>query len=73
MCIFGLTGEVFSQTPVINNMTMKDGYINGVRTYAGYINSNNGNAYTFCFMVNNFDGNPGTVREKIWNLLDVLK
>ncbi len=63
----------YKALPVINNITMKDGYINGVRTYAGYINSNNGNAYTFCFMVNNFDGNPGTVREKIWNLLDVLK
>jgi D-alanyl-D-alanine carboxypeptidase/D-alanyl-D-alanine-endopeptidase (penicillin-binding protein 4) len=52
---------------------MKDGYINGVRSYTGYIKSKNGNDYTFSFIVNNFDGNAGTVREKIWKLLDLMK
>ena len=52
---------------------MKDGYINGVRSYTGYIKSKDGTEYTFSFIVNNFDGNPGTVREKMWKLLDILK
>jgi D-alanyl-D-alanine carboxypeptidase/D-alanyl-D-alanine-endopeptidase (penicillin-binding protein 4) len=52
---------------------MKDGYINGVRSYTGYIKSKTGNEYTFSIIVNNFDGSPGTVREKMWKLLDILK
>lgn len=59
--------------PEINGIKMKDGYINGVRSYTGYIKSKNGNEYTFSFIVNNFDGNPGAVREKMWTILDLLK
>lgn len=59
--------------PEINGIKMKDGYINGVRSYTGYVKSKDGNEYTFSFIVNNFDGNPGTVREKMWKLLDILK
>ena len=55
------------------NQILKDGYINGVRSYTGFVKSKNGNEYTFSFIVNNFDGNPGAVREKIWKLLDILK
>ena len=63
----------FSALPLINGIKMKDGYISGVRSYAGYVKNKNGNDYTFSFIVNNFDGNPATAREKIWELLDVLK
>ncbi len=59
--------------PEMNGIKMKDGYINGVRSYTGYIKSKDGTAYTFSFIVNNFDGNPGTVREKMWKVLDMLK
>lgn len=59
--------------PEINGIKMKDGYINGVRSYTGYVKSQSGNEYTFSFIVNNFDGNPGTVREKMWKVLDILK
>ncbi len=59
--------------PEMNGIKMKDGYINGVRSYTGYIKSKDGSEYTFSFIVNNFDGNPGTVREKMWKLLDILK
>lgn len=59
--------------PEINGIKMKDGYINGVRSYTGYIKSQAGTEYTFSFIVNNFDGNPGTVREKMWKVLDILK
>ena len=59
--------------PEINNIKMKDGYINGVRSYTGYIKSRAGQEYTFSFIVNNFDGSPSTVREKMWRVLDVMK
>jgi serine-type D-Ala-D-Ala carboxypeptidase/endopeptidase (penicillin-binding protein 4) len=63
----------FNALPVMNGISMKDGYINGVRSYTGYVKSKSGAAYTFCLMVNNFDGSAATVREKMWKLLDVLK
>ncbi len=59
--------------PEINGIKMKDGYINGVRSYTGYITSKEGTEYTFSFIINNFDGSPTTVREKMWKVLDVLK
>ncbi len=59
--------------PEINGIKMKDGYINGVRSYTGYIKSKSGEEYTFSFIVNNFDGSASTVREKMWKVLDILK
>ena len=59
--------------PEMNGLKMKDGYINGVRSFTGYVKSKAGAEYTFSFIVNNFDGSAGTVREKMWKLLDILK
>ncbi|WP_462250347.1 D-alanyl-D-alanine carboxypeptidase/D-alanyl-D-alanine endopeptidase [Ferruginibacter sp.] len=63
----------YNALPEMNGIKMKDGYISGVRSYTGYIKSKTGNEYTFSFIVNNFDGSPATVREKMWKVLDILK
>ncbi|WP_255155314.1 D-alanyl-D-alanine carboxypeptidase/D-alanyl-D-alanine-endopeptidase [Ferruginibacter sp. HRS2-29] len=63
----------YNALPEMNGIKMKDGYIGGVRSYTGYVKSKDGKEYTFSFIVNNFDGNPGTVREKMWKVLDLLK
>ncbi|MEP6675519.1 MAG: D-alanyl-D-alanine carboxypeptidase/D-alanyl-D-alanine-endopeptidase [Ferruginibacter sp.] len=63
----------YNALPEINGIKMKDGYISGVRSYTGYIKSKDGNEYTFSFIANNFSGSAGTVREKMWKLLDLLK
>jgi serine-type D-Ala-D-Ala carboxypeptidase/endopeptidase (penicillin-binding protein 4) len=59
--------------PEINKIKMKDGYINGVRSFTGYVENSRGDEFTFSFIVNNFDGNPSLVREKMWKVLDLLK
>lgn len=59
--------------PEINGIKMKDGYINGVRSYTGFIKTNDGQEYTFSFIVNNFDGSAAASREKIWKIIDILK
>ncbi len=59
--------------PLQNGIKMKSGSIGGVRSYTGYIKSKTGVEYTFAFIINNFDGSAGTVREKMWKLLDILK
>ena len=63
----------YNALPSQNNIKMKSGYIGGVRSYTGYIKSGSGNEYTFAFIINNYDGDPGPVREKMWKLLDILK
>lgn len=63
----------YDALPESNGIHMKSGYINGVRSYTGYIKSKEGKDYTFAFIINNFDGSPSTVREKMFRLLDVLK
>ena len=63
----------YNSLPEMNGLKMKSGYIGGVRSYAGYIKSKTGNEYSFAFIVNNFDGSPAAVREKMWKLLDLLK
>lgn len=63
----------YNALPEMNDIKMKDGYIGGVRSYTGYSKSKDGNEYTFSFIVNNFDGSAGTVREKMWKLLNLLK
>ncbi|POY35957.1 D-alanyl-D-alanine carboxypeptidase/D-alanyl-D-alanine-endopeptidase [Solitalea longa] len=63
----------YNSLPEANGLKMKDGYINGVRSYAGYADSKDGNTYTFVFIVNNFSGSPREMREKMWKVLDLLK
>jgi D-alanyl-D-alanine carboxypeptidase/D-alanyl-D-alanine-endopeptidase (penicillin-binding protein 4) len=63
----------YNALPEQNGIKMKSGYIGGVRSYTGYIKSKSGTEYTFSFIINNYDGSPGAVREKMWKLLDVLK
>ncbi len=63
----------YNALPEMNGIKMKDGYISGVRSYTGYIKSKSGTEYTFSFIVNNFDGSPATVREKMWQVLNILK
>jgi D-alanyl-D-alanine carboxypeptidase/D-alanyl-D-alanine-endopeptidase (penicillin-binding protein 4) len=63
----------YHSLPLQNNIKMKSGYIGGVRSYTGYVKSKTGEEYTFAFIINNFDGSSGAVREKMWKLLDLLK
>ena len=63
----------YQALPEMNGIKMKDGYIGGVRAYTGFVKGTNGPGYTFAIIVNNFDGNPATAREKIWAVLDILK
>jgi D-alanyl-D-alanine carboxypeptidase/D-alanyl-D-alanine-endopeptidase (penicillin-binding protein 4) len=63
----------YHSLPEMNGIKMKSGYITGVRSYAGYIQSKTGAEYSFAFIINNFDGSAATVREKMWQVLNILK
>ena len=63
----------FSALPVMNGIRMKDGFITGIRSYTGFVNSTNGKKYVFALMSNNIDGSASTARQKLWAVLDLLK
>ncbi len=63
----------YDALPVIHGIKMKSGYISGTRAYTGFIENKKGENFTFAIIVNNIDGSPTSSREKIWQLLDLLK
>lgn len=58
----------YNSLPLNNNMKMKSGTIGDVLAYAGYHNN-----YCFVIMVNNYNGITSSTRQKIFELLDILK
>ncbi|MEO7210795.1 MAG: D-alanyl-D-alanine carboxypeptidase, partial [Chitinophagaceae bacterium] len=63
----------YKALPEYNNIKMKSGTINSVKAFAGYINSKDGNNYTFAFIVNNYDNSGGSITGKIYEVLNSLK
>ena len=63
----------YDALPVIHGIKMKSGYISNARAYAGFITNKKGEEFTLAIIVNNIDGSPTTSKEKIWQLLDLLK
>ncbi|MXV14426.1 D-alanyl-D-alanine carboxypeptidase/D-alanyl-D-alanine endopeptidase [Hufsiella ginkgonis] len=62
----------FESLPTYNNMKMKSGSINDVLAYAGY-ETNNGTPLAFSFIINNYNGSSAAVKQKMFNVLDLLK
>lgn len=63
----------YNSLPLINNMKMKSGSIEGARAYAGYHKAKNGKEYIFAILVNNYYGAPASIVKKMWGILDHLK
>jgi D-alanyl-D-alanine carboxypeptidase/D-alanyl-D-alanine-endopeptidase (penicillin-binding protein 4) len=62
-----------SSLPEYNGMTMKSGTIRGVKGYCGYHKAKSGKEYIFSFLVNNYNGSPSALVNKMYKLLDALK
>jgi D-alanyl-D-alanine carboxypeptidase/D-alanyl-D-alanine-endopeptidase (penicillin-binding protein 4) len=63
----------YNALPVYNNMKLKSGSINSVRSFAGYYTALNGRKYIVAIIVNNYDASKGNVTPKIFKVLDSLK
>ncbi len=66
-------GSFYESLPVYNNMRMKSGSISDVIAYAGYQTSSDGTPLVFSIMMNNYSGSSSSARQKLFNVLDVLK
>jgi serine-type D-Ala-D-Ala carboxypeptidase/endopeptidase (penicillin-binding protein 4) len=59
--------------PQFNKMNLKSGTIRGAKAFAGYHKSNDGKEYVVAIIVNNYDGTSGSIVNKMYKVLDVLK
>lgn len=63
----------YDSLPMYNNMKMKSGSISDVIAYAGYQTNSKGIPLVFSIMMNNYSGSSSAARQKLFNVLDVLK
>jgi len=63
----------YNALPLYNNMKLKSGSINSVRSFAGYYTASNSRKYIVAIIVNNYDASKGSVTPKIFKVLDALK
>lgn len=63
----------YDSLPLYNNMKMKSGSIRDVLAYAGYQTSSSGVQMAFSIITSNYNGGTSAIRQKMFNMLDVLK
>lgn len=68
----GTLRSMFRGTAAKGKVYAKSGLINGVRSYAGYMESSSGKWYAFDLMTYNPDCDSGTVRRKLENWMEKL-
>lgn len=64
-------GDIHSSLRENGKIRYKTGYMERVRSHAGYFTSN-GKSYSYCIIVNNFGGSPSTMRKDIQKLLSLF-
>ncbi|HAI84845.1 MAG TPA: D-alanyl-D-alanine carboxypeptidase/D-alanyl-D-alanine-endopeptidase, partial [Chitinophagaceae bacterium] len=65
--------EFYNALPLYNGMKMKSGTIGGSKAFAGIHTNKQGKTYAFAIIINNYNGSPKSLVEKMYQLLNVLK
>ena len=65
----GSLSGMFKGTKAAGNLRAKSGYMEGVRSYTGYVKNAAGKDLAFSIIVNNYSGSSGDMRRKIEQLL----
>lgn len=68
----GTLRRMFYDSPAAGKILAKSGYMERVRSYAGYINKSETERYTFCVIVNNYEGSAAGMKHHIKQLLEKL-
>lgn len=66
-------GSFYESIPTYNGMKMKSGTIGGVLGYTGYQTAPDGSTLVFALLVNNYQGATQPMRQRMFQLLNVLK
>ncbi len=73
--VAGFSGSLagfFHNTPSEGVLRAKSGFLGNVRAYAGYTTLQNGNLAAFVFIVNDYEGTPASMREKMFRLMNAI-
>lgn len=65
----GTAKNMLKNQPVKQEIYIKTGSMNGIKTYAGYIINKKGELISFCFMANNFECSQNTISKKLEQIL----
>ncbi len=63
----------YESLPLYNDMKMKSGSIADVLAYTGYHANAAGQNLVFSFIINNYNGSTGGIKQKMFKVLDELK
>ena len=66
----GTLRSMFSGSTAAGKIKAKSGYMERVRSYAGYIETLKGEKMTFCIIVNNYEGSAAETKYQIKKLLE---
>ncbi len=71
----GYSGSLANQFPGSFSeglLRAKSGFLNNVRSYAGYTTMKNGNLAAFVIIANDYQGSPAAMRNKMFRLMDAI-
>lgn len=68
----GTLERAFSGSAAKDRIWAKSGFMRGVRSYAGYASTQNGQILVFVFMVNDFKGPASQVRQQMTALIETI-
>ncbi len=68
----GSIASSFRGTPSEGVLRAKSGFLANVRSYAGYTKSSDGKTLAFAFIVNDYNGTPASMREKMTRVMDAI-
>ena len=65
----GILRNKFKKTIAEKKIWAKSGTLGNVRTYVGYFKNQKGVEYSFCILVNNYEGSGGAIRRKMEQMM----
>jgi len=68
----GSLAGMFKGTKAAGNLRAKSGYMEGVRSYTGYMKNASGRLLSFSMIVNNYSGGSGAMRKKMEKIMAKL-
>jgi len=68
----GALKNMFEGTAAAGNIRAKSGYMEGVRSYTGYVKNKAGKLMAFSIIVNNYSGSAGAMRKKIEKVMAAM-
>ncbi len=68
----GALQNMFKGTKAAGNLRAKSGYMEGVRSYTGFVKSKSGKLLSFSIIANNYKGSPAAMKKKMERVMAAI-